>query len=167
MENKTKIGIGVVLLAGVGYYFYNKNKSKISNVTSTITDEPKKSGFDREKASKEFAGFGIKKFNEQTFKFANQPTKTAIITNAQTGELTMSMATPTKREPITELFLYKQMLATLNGIPDDSDAEFTYNQFRIIYEFGDNKYKPDLDTQIRLEKIQQKYPTALKNLDLG
>jgi hypothetical protein len=165
MENQTKIGIGVVLLAGVGYYFYNKNKSKISNVTSSIIDEPKKSGFDREKASKEFAGFGIKKFNEQTFKFDNTPTKSAIITDAQTGVQTI--VAPTKRQPITELFLYKQMLATLNGIPDDSDAEFTYNQFRTIYEIGDSKYKPDLDTQIRLEKIQQKYPTALKQMDLG
>ena len=35
MENNTKIGIGVVLLAGVGYYFYNKSKSPISNVGST------------------------------------------------------------------------------------------------------------------------------------
>jgi hypothetical protein len=35
MENNTKIGIGVVLLAGVGYYFYNKSKSPISNVSST------------------------------------------------------------------------------------------------------------------------------------
>jgi len=166
MENNTKIGIGVLILAGVGYYFYNKNKSKISNVSATIIDEPKKSGFDREKASKEFAGFGIKKFNEQTFKFANQPTKNAIVIDAQTGLQTISMATPTKRQPITELFLYKRMLATLNGIPDDSDAEFTYNQFRTIYEIGDSKYKPDLDTQIRLEKIQEKYPTALKNLDL-
>jgi hypothetical protein len=165
MDNKTKIGIGVVLLSGVGYYFYNKNKSKISNVTSTILDAPKKSGFDREKASKEFAGFGIKKFNEQMFKFDDTPTKTAIITNAETGVQTQIV--PQKRRAITELLLYKQMLATLNGIPDDSDAEFTYNQFRTIYEIGDNKYKPDLDTQIRLEKIQQKYTQALKNMDLG
>ena len=99
------------------------------------------------------------------FKFDDTPTKTAFITNAETGVQTQIV--PQKRPAITELFLYKQMLATLTGIPDDSDAEFTYNQFRIIYEFGDNKYKPDLDTQIRLEKIQQKYPTALKNLDLG
>jgi hypothetical protein len=35
MENNTKIGIGVVLLAGVGYYFYNKSKSPMSNVSST------------------------------------------------------------------------------------------------------------------------------------
>jgi hypothetical protein len=163
MENKYKIGIGVILLGGIGYYFYNKNKSKISNVSTTIIDEPKKSGFDREKASKDFAGFGIKKINEQTFKFNQNPTM-GVITDVKTGLQTM-VATP-KREPLTELFLYKRMLATLNGIPDDSDAEFTYNQFRTIYEIGNSKYKPDLDTQIRLEKIQEKYPTALKNLDL-
>jgi hypothetical protein len=60
------------------------------------------------------------------------------------------------------------MLAMLNGIPDDSDAEFTLNQFRTIYQSGGEKnYKPDLDTQIRLEKIQLKYPNALKQMDLG
>ena len=41
MENNTKIGIGVVLLAGVGYYFYNKSKSPISNVSSVATQENK------------------------------------------------------------------------------------------------------------------------------
>ena len=56
----------------------------------------------------------------------------------------------------------------LNEIPDDSDAEFTLNQFYKMYEAGDDRnYKPDLDTQIRLEKIQQKYPNALKQMDLG
>ena len=42
MENKTKIGIGVVLLAGVGYYFYNKSKSPMTNVGTAIVEEPKK-----------------------------------------------------------------------------------------------------------------------------
>jgi hypothetical protein len=55
MENNTKIGIGVLVLAGVGYYFYNKNKSPMPNVSSTTVNEPKKTGFDREKASKELA----------------------------------------------------------------------------------------------------------------
>jgi len=40
MENKTKIGIGVVLLAGVGYYFYNKSKSPLTNIS---TNSPKPS----------------------------------------------------------------------------------------------------------------------------
>jgi uncharacterized membrane protein len=36
---KNKLGvlfIGVVVLAGVGYYFYNKSKSPITNVTTAI-----------------------------------------------------------------------------------------------------------------------------------
>ena len=42
MDNKTKIAIGVVVLGSVAYYFYNKNKSTMSNVSSTIVNEPKK-----------------------------------------------------------------------------------------------------------------------------
>jgi hypothetical protein len=37
MENKTKLGIGVVLLAGVGYYFYNKSKSPMTNVSTNLS----------------------------------------------------------------------------------------------------------------------------------
>lgn len=36
MENKTKIGIGVVLLAGLGYYFYNKSKSSMTNISTNL-----------------------------------------------------------------------------------------------------------------------------------
>lgn len=167
MENTTKIGIGVVVLAGVGYYFYNKNKS--SMISSTIVDEPKKTGFDREKASKEFAGFGIKfvKSNEE-----RKLKDSLVVVKGTIGGLGLSgvdtLVNNAPKQQITELFLYKRMLAMLNEIPDDSDAEFTLNQFYKMYEAGDDRnYKPDLDTQIRLEKIQQKYPNALKQMDLG
>jgi hypothetical protein len=159
MENKTKIGIGVVVLAGVGYYFYNKSKSPMTNVTTAIVEQPKKSGFDREKASKEFAGFALPLINKAN---SGQPTKQALVKDSN-GNVTM-----VKAKPINELTIYKSMLAMLNGIPDDSDAEFTLNQFKMIYQGGEEKnYKPDLDTQIRLEKIQLKYPNALKQMDLG
>lgn len=156
MENKTKIGIGVVVLAGVGYYFYNKSKSPMTNVTTAIVEEPKKTGFDREKASKEFAGFGIKFIKPYT----GEPSKVGFLKDSS-GNVTV-----VQKKPINELTIYKNTLAMLNGIPDDSDAEFTLNQFKKIYEAGDEKnYKPDLDTQIRLEKIQLKYPNALKQME--
>jgi hypothetical protein len=157
MENKTKIGIGVVLLAGVGYYFYNKSKSPITNVTTAIVEEPKKNGFDREKASKEFTAFALPIINQANIGKAQ---KQALIKDSN-GNVTM-----VKAKPITELSIYKGMLAMLNGIPDDSDAEFTLNQFKTIYQSGgEQNYKPDLDTQIRLEKIQLKYPNALKEMN--
>lgn len=157
MENKTKIGIGVVLLAGVGYYFYNKSKSPITNVTTTIVEEPKKSGFDREKASKEFTAFALPIINKANI---GQAPKQALIQDSN-GNVTM-----VKAKPKNELSIYKSMLAMLNGISDDSDAEFTLNQFKMMYQGGEEKnYKPDLDTQIRLEKIQLKYPNALREMD--
>jgi hypothetical protein len=157
MENKTKIGIGVVVLAGVGYYFYNKSKSPMTNVTTGIVEEPKKSGFDREKASKEFTAFALPILNKSK---SNFDTKVAMVKDSS-GNVTI-----VPKQPITELSIYKKTLAMLNGIPDDSDAEFTLNQFKKIYEFGDSNYKPDLNTQIRLEKVQLKYPNAIKQMDM-
>jgi hypothetical protein len=165
MENKTKIGIGVVVLAGVGYYFYNKSKSPITNVATAIVEEPKKSGFDREKASKEFSAFAIPIINK---KISEQPVKESFIVVGGTLGGKDTIVKTAQRQPITQLFIYKQMLAMLNGIPDDSDAEFMLNQFKKIYEAGDDKnYKPDLDTQIRLEKLQLKYRDAIKQMELG
>jgi hypothetical protein len=159
MENKTKIGIGIVLLAGVGYYFYNKNKSTKTNVSTPIVEEPivekpKNSGFDREKASKEFAGFALPLINTENL------SKQAMYKDSN-GNVNI-----VKAQPINELSIYKSMLAMLNGIPDDSDAEFTLNQLKMIYQGGEKNYKPDLDTQIRLEKIQQKYPNAIKQMEI-
>jgi hypothetical protein len=165
MENKTKIGIGVVVLAGVGYYFYNKSKSPMTSVTTAIVEEPKKTGFDREKASKEFTAFASPIINK---KISDQPSKESFVVVGGTLGGKDTIVRTAQKQPITELLIYRQMLAMLNGIPDDSDAEFTLNQFKKIYEAGDEKnYKPDLDTQIRLEKIQLKYPNALKQMDLG
>jgi hypothetical protein len=162
MENNTKIGIGVLVLAGVGYYFYNKNKSPMPNVSSTTVNEPKKTGFDREKASKELAKIFFVLIKKKDTK---QPE--AFVTDVKTG---LQMAVPTRalptRKDLTELTLYKQILGGLNGISDDSDAEFIVNIFKKNATLNGN-YKPDLDTQIRIDAIQTKYPDALKQLDLG
>ena len=162
MENNTKIGIGVVLLAGVGYYFYNKSKSPISNVSSTTVNEPKKTGFDREKASKELAVL----FFPLLTKNIKQPEKTSFAIDVKTG---LQMAVPKKIQPLTELTFYNKFLVGLNGILDDSDAEFIVNTYKKIAQAlgDDKKFKPDLDTQIRIDKIQKKYPEAVKELDLG
>ena len=61
------------------------------------------------------------------------------------------------------------LLGGLNGISDDSDAEFIFNYFKKFAQSGgdDRKFKLDLDTQIRIDKIQNKYPDALKQLDFN
>ena len=189
MKNNTKIGIGVLALAGVGYYFYNKNKSTMSNVGSTTVNEPKKTGFDREKASKELASliFSIMKkpidieLTKQATLQALQGTSQAVVTgvglalsNATREQLLNQSisnyrADLQKQQPITELTLYKKILGGLNGISDDSDAEFIFNYFKKFAQSGgdDRKFKPNLDTQIRIDKIQNKYPDALKQLDFN
>lgn len=160
MTSKTQIGIGVVLLAGVGYYFYNKNKGSISDISTTNGINQNVSTLDKEKLAKDFAGFAFPIINKA------QSGKTPMqgLAKDSNGNYTVVVK---PKEPTSELSLYKQMLAMLNGISDDSDAEFAYNQFKKIYEFGDSNYKPDLSTQIRLEKIQLKYPNALKQMDEG
>lgn len=164
MKNQTKIGIGVLALAGVGYYFYKKNKSTMTNVSTTIVDEPKKSNFDREKESKELAVLFFSKMNKKDVK---QPQTQAFLTDSKTG-LQMAIAVPIKRNPITELSLYYKFLAGLNGISDDSDAEFIVNYFKKYAQAGDDRnFKPDLDTKIRLDKIQKKYPEAIKEMDFN
>jgi len=176
MKNNTKIGIGVLALAGVGYYFYNKSKSLKSNVITTIPDETKKSGFDREKASKELAVLFFPLLNKKQM----QPEKTAIVTDVKTG---LQMAVPTREQVlsqtlsnyranlkpiITELTLYKKFLEGLNLIIDDSDAEFIVNEYKKYAQAGgDRNFKPDLNTQIRIDKIFEKYPNASKKLELG
>jgi len=161
MENTTKIGIGVLALAGVGYYFYNKNKSPMTNVITTNINEPKKTGFDREKASKELAVSFFALMNKKEM----QPEKTAFRIDEKTG---LQTAVPIRKTPLTELSLYNKFLVGLNGILDDSDAEFIVNIYKKYAQVGgDRGFKPDLDTQIRLEKIQKKYPDATKQLDLG
>ena len=154
-----KLG-GVLALAGVGYYFYNKNKSPIFNVGSTIVNEPNKTGFDREKASKELAKAIFPLLNKKS---SMQPQSVRV--DVGTG---LQVAVPIKKNVLTELTLYNKFLVGLNGILDDSDAEFIFSIYKQYAQAGDDKkFKPDLDAQIRMDKIQKKYPDALKELDLG
>ena len=165
MENKTKIGIGVVLLAGVGYYLYTKSKSSMPNVSNTTVNEPKKTGFDREKASRELTVLFFPFLNKK-----KQPEKTSFVIDVKTG-LQMAVSSPqfeAQRIPLTQLSLYNKFLVGLNGILDDSDAEFIVNIYKKYAQAGsDSKFKPNLDAEIRIEKIQKKYPVALKEFDLG
>ena len=168
MENKLlKLG-GFLALAGVGYYFYNKNKSPKSKVTNTTINEPIKAGFDREKASKELAKAFFPLLNKKS-SMQPQPVITDVRTGLQIATRTLQTAEPIRRTPLTELTLYNKFLVGLNGILDDSDAEFIVNIYKKYGQAGgdDRKFKPDLDAQIRLDKIQKKYPNALKELDLG
>ena len=161
MNIKTQIGIGVVILSGVGYYFYNKNKGSMSDISSTNSLNQNTSTLDKEKLAKEFASFVFPIIN----KARSGKTPMQGLSKDSNGNYTI---TDKPREPMSELSIYKSMLAMLNGISDDSDALFTLNEFKKIYSLGeDSNYKPDLDTQIRLEKIGLKYPNAVKQMDLG
>jgi hypothetical protein len=140
----------------------------MSNVGSTNVGQPKITGFDREKASKELAVLFFPLLNQKKM----QPEKTAVRIDEKTGlqmAVPIGIAEPIRRTPLTELILYNKFFVGLNGILDDSDAEFIVNIYKKYAQAeGDyRKFKPDLDTQIRLDKIQKKYPEALKELDLG
>jgi hypothetical protein len=138
----------------------------MTNVITTNINEPKKTGFDREKASKELA---VSFFALMNKKDAKQPETRAFVTDVKTG-LKREVAVPIekRRNPITELSLYNKFLVGLNGILDDSDAEFIVNYFKKYAKAGDDRnFKPDLDTQIRIDKIQKKYPEALTQMDFN
>jgi hypothetical protein len=157
------IGLGVLFL---GYKAFKKRQE--SNLVSK-TDNlniPKKSNFDREKASKELATIYFPIIIEN--KNVKKPEMQLFVTDVKTG-LQMALASsPTKNTKVTELSLYNKILEGLNGISDDSDAEFIVNVFKKYFQSGgDNEFKSDLDTQIRIDKIQKKYPDALKQLDLS
>ena len=81
-----------------------------------------------------------------------------LIIDPKTGQQTVEDVKNTIK---SELNLYYEMLKTLNYITDDSDAEFMFNQYKTMLQSGDDRnYKPDLNTQIRMDSIQKKYPKA-------
>lgn len=136
----------------------------MSKISATNIGEPNKTGFDREKASKELTKVFFPLLNKKS-DMQPQP----VIIDAKTGlQVAVPIAVPIKRNLLTELTLYNKFLAGLNGITDDSDAEFIVIIYKQMAQAGDDrKFKPDLDAQIRIEKIQKKYPVALKELDLN
>jgi hypothetical protein len=260
MDNKITIGIGVLAVAGVGYYLYTKNKknelsvptttSVVAPTTTDVVNTPKVSTFDRDKASREFAKFAfpildkrrkdannglnlnrekiiamqtaeltaqqkaqmmllekirmaeiqrnnasgaiqkaladkaLQKLRESMSSgqylnaFGGTPIVGNVVSaqifdvndNIRTQQLAESLVKYRNAIPVykdqntvqikTEFELYKGMLALLNEITDDSDAEFALNFYKKYIELGEENYKPDLDTQIRLESIGKKYPNA-------
>ena len=248
MDNKITLGIGVLAVAGVGYYLYTKNKknelsvptttSVVAPTTTDVVNTPKVSTFDRDKASREYAKFAfpilekrrkeannglnldkerfikqeiamqklriaennynneknliakaqalvvLKKLRESISSgqylnaFGGTPIVGNVVSaqifdvndNIRTQQLAESLVKYRNAIPVykdqntvqikTEFELYKEMLALLNKITDDSDAEFALNMYKKYIELGEENYKPDLDTQIRLESIGKKYPNA-------
>lgn len=156
MKNEIKIGIGVVLLAGVGYYFYNKNKLTTSNVDIATEYEKNPSTLDKEKLAKEFATFAFPILNKTN----NVKLPASIV---EIRDKSGNLAIQVNKESETELSLYKEALAMLNAISNESDALFMLDELKKMVSNGKSKdYKQDLDTQIRMEKIQLKYPKAFK-----
>lgn len=177
MDNKITIGVGVVVLAGVGYYFYNKNKKSSLNKPTTDVVMSKTSTFDREKASREFAKFAFpildKRNKEQEAKilelqaielkkYANATgiydAKMKVLANTLNDYRGQIKQQVTSVRQKTELELYENMLEMLNIITDDSDAEFFVKEYKKIVEFGEKSYNTDLDTQIRIKGLEKKYP---------
>lgn len=259
MDNKITLGIGVLAVAGVGYYLYTKNKknelsvptttSIVAPTTTDVVNTPKVSTFDRDKASREFAKFAfpiLDKRNKEANNGLNlnrekiiamqtaelKAMQTAELTaqqkaqmmllekirmaeiqrnnarsviqkaladkalqklresmssgqylnafgtpivgnvvsaqifdvndNIRTQQLSESLVKYRNAIPVlTELSIYKSMLEALNSITDDSDAEFALNEYKKYVELGEQNYKLDLDTQIRFESFQKKYPNLI------
>jgi hypothetical protein len=172
----TLLKLGGVAVAIGGAYLYMKNKGKkeqeqvLSSMQVAQSSQPNKSSFDRDKASKELAILMFPKIQKPIDKQLMVATTIPIIKTAtpigSTSIATVSTGFPIQKTRTTELSLYKQILEGLNLITDDSDAEFVVNTFK-KYVVSNVKDKPDLETEIRLDKINQKYPTALKKLDFG
>ena len=175
-DKKIIIGVGVVALLGVGYYMMKKNKQ---TPLVNMPNKPALPTFDRDKASREFAKFAFPIVNKREEERFGQMPSPATIGNAKQYSNASGVAGFLSREQVlantlndyrvtiadnrpraTELSLYKSMFAYLNAITDDSDAEFALNVYKKIAELGEGNYKPDLDTQIRRESIQKKYPNA-------
>jgi hypothetical protein len=157
------VGLGVLFL---GYKAFKKRQEHNLESKPDSLEIPKKSNFDREKSAKELAILFFPLMNRKDIK---QPVKRELsnvsgqaVVIDSTG---LEMAVPI-RKPTTELSLYKTILEGLNLITDDSDAEFVVNVFKKIAQNGGN-FKPDLNTEIRVDKINEKYPNAFKKLDLG
>jgi len=182
MKTQNVILLGVVGVAGVGYYFYNKSKAPMSNVNTTTVGEPNKTGFNREKASKELAVLIFSNMKKPIDKELIKPTTTLATSQATPqafvgltreeailqAQRNVAIEQIRYKEQDTELSLYKKVLEGLTGITDDSDAEFIVDLFKKYFQAGGGgKLKPNLDAQIRIDKIQQKYPIALKKLDFG
>ena len=184
MDNKTTIGIGVVLLAGVGYYLYTKNKKNQTPLVN-MPNKPALPTFDRDKASREFAKFAFPimdkarkdnliKNNELQQKaiedlkrqqpLANLSREQVLANSLTKYRADIASAQPISK-PLSELLIYQTMLASLNSITDDSDAEFAFNAYKKYVELGEKAYNPDLDTQIRFESFRKKYPKFLKPFD--
>ena len=160
MDNKKIIiGVGVVALLGVGYYMMKKNKQ---TPLVNMPNKPALPTFDRDKASKEWAIllFKTESDRRERNKKEGLPVMQAqrLIIDPKTGQQTVEDVKNTIK---SELNLYYEMLKTLNYITDDSDAEFMFNQYKTMLQSGDDRnYKPDLNTQIRMDSIQKKYPKA-------
>jgi hypothetical protein len=153
MDNKTTIGIGVVLLAGVGYYLYTKNKKN----QTPLVNMTKASTFDRDKASREWSELAFKREAELRAKNNGMVKQgVSLVTDAKTGKIT---EVPVMNEIKSELSIYYNMLKLLNSITDDSDAEFIFNRYKTMLQSKDDpNYKLDLGTQIKMDSIYRKYP---------
>ena len=171
---KTSNLLGILALGGVGYFLLQKNK-KTQTPLVNMPNKPASPTFDRDKASREFAKFAfpiIDKRRKDALKSNPliEKEKLLAIQNLQniysnaSGVVSGLADTLVKYRaslPIeTELSLYKKMLGFLNAITDDSDAEFSFNEMKKMYELGEKAYNPDLETQIRMESISKKYPNA-------
>ena len=147
MENKTKIGIGVVLLAGVGYYFYNKSKSPISNVSSVATQENKpvpstvSDKYNKEEATakalvtvKEW----IKIYDGLSADVLNQKSSNQITFEKQLAEL-KAIKNPTRENLASISFIESNLLVNKQLLKDavkrlkDIEYQKVYNILKDLY----------------------------------
>ena len=149
MKNNTKIGIGVLALAGVGYYFYNKSKSPISNVGSTtVVNQENKSvpSTPSDKYNKEEATAKalvtvkdwIKIYDGLTEDVLNQKSKNQITFEKQLADL-KAIKNPSKEVLASISFIQSQLLVNKQLLKDavkrlkDIEYQKVYNILKDLY----------------------------------
>jgi hypothetical protein len=163
MENKTKIGIGVLVLAGVGYYFYNKSKSPITNVTTTnlplLSDK-----YTKEQATDKAlltVKDWIKTYDSLPEDVLNQKSKNFF--NEQEALKKLKEKTNLSRTDLMEISIYEQRASFSNNLSlkdaikrvKDIEYQKIYNVLKDLYaEYP----KTDVD---RLMVILPKYLSGM------
>lgn len=151
MKNNTKIGIGVVLLAGVGYYFFNKSKSPMSKVGSTnvATQENKpiqsapstqSDNYNKQEATAKAlvtVKDWIKTYDGLSADVLNEKSRNQIIWDKQLAEL-KAIKNPSKEDVATISFIEanlinKQLLKDAIKRLKDIEYQKVYNILKDLY----------------------------------
>jgi hypothetical protein len=166
MENKTKIGIGLVVLAGVGYYFYNKSKSPITNVTTTnlplLSDK-----YTKEQATDKAlltVKDWIKTYDSLPEDVLNQKSKN-FFNEQQTLKKLKEKANPSRTD-LMEISIYEQRASFSNNLSlKDAIKRVKDIEYQKIYNVLKDLYAEYPKTDV--DKLMVILPKYLSGMMLG